>query len=239
MTFKSHEPDNDRDSTESEPSVLPGTITRLTEQRRSKGRVWVELDGRSGLSVTADVVASAGLAVGDYLDDQAIARLRGADELERATQAALAFLAYRPRSEREVRDRLRRGQYDDDVIAAVLERLYDWRYLDDEDFARRWVANRTTDHPRGRRLLQQELWRKGIDRDVARDAIEDAEIDEDAAAETLAKARLAAYAGEEPAVVRRRLGAYLARRGYGYDVVKRALDRVMDETEESIANLDD
>lgn len=225
-------PEMDAEQPEPNARARPGTITRMAEQRRNKGRVWLELDGRNGLSVAADVVTRASLAIGDYLDARTIDRLLAADEIERATQAALAFLAYRPRSEREVRDRLRRGQYSDDVVANVIARLHDWRYLDDEDFARRWVENRTADHPRGSRLLHQELWRKGIDREVARDVIAAAEIDEDAAAEGLARSRLAAYGGQDPAAVRRRLGAYLARRGYGYDVVRRALDRALGDADE-------
>ena len=107
----------------------------------------------------------------------------------------MVFLGYRPRSEKEVRDRLRRGGYEQDAIEHAIARLHEWRYLDDADFARRWVENRTTHRPRGRRLLQQELRHKGIDGEIARDAIDDAELDETGAAEALARRRLPSYAG--------------------------------------------
>ena len=229
--FGAHEPGPEPEDGDA-ALIRPGSITRIAEQRRKRGRVWVEIDGRHGLSLAADVVLRAGLGVGDALDEAAILALRAADERARATETALAFLAYRPRSEREVRDRLRRGGFAQESIDEVITRLYEWRYLDDADFARRWVESRTGEKPRGRRLLQQELWKKGVDRETAREAIDEADLDEAAAAEALARARLASYAGDDPAVVRRRLGAYLARRGYGYDVVRGALERAMGEAEE-------
>ena len=81
-------------------------------------------------------------------------------------------------------------------------------------------------------MLQQELRHKGIDTETAREAIDDAELDETSAAEDLARRRLPAYAEDDPAAIRRRLGAYLARRGYGYDVIRIALDRALGEAED-------
>jgi regulatory protein len=166
------------------------------------------------------------------LDGERVSALLAADQASRATEAALVFLGYRPRSEKEVRDRLRRGGYEQGAIEHAIARLHEWRYLDDADFARRWVENRTAHRPRGKRLLQQELRHKGIDGETARDAIDEADLDETGAAEALARRRLPAYAGDDAASIRRRLGAYLARRGYGYDVIRIALDRALGEAED-------
>jgi regulatory protein len=212
--------------------VQPGTVTRVAPRRRDPGRFTVEIDGRAGLVLTEDVLVRSGIQVGDALDAAAIARLLESDEVARATDAALVFLAYRPRSEREVRDRLRRGSFSAETIEAVLGRLHEWRYLDDADFARRWVENRASQRPRGRRLLQQELRQKGIDAETAREAIDEADLDEITAATELARRRLPAYAGDEPAAVRRRLSSYLARRGYGYDVIRVALERALGEADD-------
>jgi regulatory protein len=204
----------------------------LLPTRRDPDRISVDLDGAFAFALPAQLVSDERLEVGDSLDEERVTALLAADETARATEAALVFLAYRPRSEREVRDRLRRSGYDPSVIDQVITRLHDWRYLDDTDFARRWVENRATHRPRGTRLLQQELRQKGIDRETAREVIAEAELDEAADAEALARRRLPAYAGDDPASIRRRLGAYLARRGYGYDVIRIALERAMGEDDE-------
>lgn len=216
-----------------------GVVTAIRPTRRNPNRLSVFLDGEFAFALAADTIAKAGLEIGDRVEGTRAEKLLAADETARATDAALAFLAYRPRSEREVRDRLRRAGFGPESIDQVIVRLSEWRYLDDADFARRWVESRTGEKPRGRRLLQQELWKKGVDRETAREAIDDADLDEAAAAEALARSRLPAYAGEDPAVARRRLGAYLARRGYGYDVVRGALERAMGTGDEEPGGAED
>ena len=210
-------------------TVRAGRVTALRPTKRDPDRIAVDLDGSFAFALPAPLVADERIDVGEMLDEDRIRSLLAADQAARATEAALVFLGYRPRSEKEVRDRLRRGGFQADAIEHAIARLHDWRYLDDADFARRWIENRTTHRPRGRRLLQQELRHKGIDSEIARDAIDAAELDETGAAEALARRRLPSYAGDEPAAIRRRLGAYLARRGYGYDVIRIALDRALGE----------
>ena len=81
-------------------------------------------------------------------------------------------------------------------------------------------------------MLQLELRRKGIASETAAEAIDEADLDELAAATDLARRQLAKYAGVDEAAARRRLGAFLARRGYGYDIVRAALERVAGEAED-------
>jgi regulatory protein len=214
-------------------SSLPrgGQITALRPTRRDPNRISVDLDGAFAFALPAQLVLDERIEIGDVLDEARVSALLAGDQAARATEAALVFLGYRPRSEREVRDRLRRGGFDQAAIDHAIARLHDWRYLDDEDFARRWVENRATHRPRGKRLLQQELRHKGIDRETAREVIDAADLDETADAEAIARRRLPAYAGDDPAAIRRRLSAYLARRGYGYDVIRVALERVLGEDE--------
>jgi regulatory protein len=209
-----------------------GRITALRPTERDPDRIAVDLDGLFAFALPATLVADERLEVGDALDGEQVSALLASDQASRATEAALVFLGYRPRSEKEVRDRLRRGGYEQDAIDHAISRLHEWRYLDDADFARRWVENRTAHRPRGKRLLHQELRHKGINIETAREAIDDADLDEAGAAEALARRRLPAYAGDDPAAIRRRLGAYLARRGYGYDVIRIALDRALGEEDE-------
>jgi len=213
-------------------TVRAGRVTALRPSKRDPDRIAVDLDGSFAFALPATLVADERIDVGDTLDGDRVNSLLAADQASRATEAALVFLSYRPRSEKEVRDRLRRGGFEQDAIEHAIARLHEWHYLDDADFARRWVENRTAHRPRGRRLLQQELRHKGIDVEIAREAIDDADLDETGAAEALARRRLPAYAGDEPAAIRRRLGAYLARRGYGYDVIRVALDRALGEAED-------
>jgi len=222
-----------------DPESTGGRITRIAPQERDLERVNVFLDGAFAFGLGAELALREGLAVGDELSAARVGELRAADEVGKATTAALHVLARRPRSEREVRDRLRQKGYGADAIDAAIEKLEGWRYLDDASFARYWVENREAHKPRGRRLLEQELRHKGVERGLVQETIAAADLDEAGAALALGRAKLRSYAGLEPAVVRRRLGSYLARRGYGFDVVRPVLDRLLGEREDESDPVDD
>lgn len=204
-------------------------MTAITPQERDPERVNIFLDGVFAFGLGLDLALTEGLAVGTELDEDRVGALKAADEVGKATTAALNLLARRPRSVREVRDRLHQKGYDPSTIDAAVTKLEGWRYVDDTDFARYWVENRTTHKPRGRRLLEQELRQKGIERELVRETLDEAALDEHTAALDLGRAKLRSYAGLEPPVARRRLASFLARRGYGFDVAKPVLEQLLGE----------
>ena len=81
-------------------------------------------------------------------------------------EIAVRFLGARPRTRWELERRLRRASAEDAVIEATLERLADLGYVDDAAFARWWAEQRDRHAPRGRRLLEAELRRSGVPREV-------------------------------------------------------------------------
>jgi regulatory protein len=209
--------------------IAAGPVTGITARKRERGRFLIAIAGTPAFTLSEEILFRSGLQIGDELDSAAISRLLADDDVARATEAALQFLSYRARTEQEVRDRLKRGGFAPEAIDATIVRLNEWRYLDDADFARRWVENRARGKPRGQRLLQQELRKKGIDAETSKQAIAEADLDEVTAATELARKRLSTMAGEDPVAVRRKISAYLARRGYGFDVVRKALERATGE----------
>src|SRR5690348_9918162 len=79
-----------------------------------------------------------------------------------ALDTAVRYLAQRPRSEYEVRQRLKRDGVDQAVAERVLEQLRRHQLVDDRAFAEYWVEQRQTFRPRGKRLLSAELARLGV-----------------------------------------------------------------------------
>lgn len=161
-----------------------------------------------------------------------------------ALEIAVRFLAPRPRTRLEVERRLRRAGADSGVIDATLERLAELGYLDDAAFARWWADQRDRHAPRGRRLIEAELRRSGVPREVIeayRDEHDSPERPpEDAAlpgteAER-ARQALAAHLRGRPMPVefdaRRRLGMFLVRRGFDPETVRGALREAGAETDE-------
>jgi len=210
--------------------VVGGTITRIAPQRDA-GRVSIFLDGRFTLGLGATIAEEHGLRVGQALSAVEVTALREREELGKAVDKALAFLTSRPRSIREVRDRLKEKEIPPDTIDAVVTRLEGWGYVGDEDFARYWIENRGANQPRGKRLLRQELWRKGVERETVDQVLDELAVDEAGGALALARKRLNQLRGYDEQTQRRRLAAFLQRRGYDWPTVKGAIDTLFAETE--------
>lgn len=205
-------------------------ITAIELQRRNPERVNVFLNGAFAFGLPLTAVADFQLKRDRVLTPLEISELKELDDTAKATDAAIRLLTSRPRSVHEIRDRLKRKEYGDETIDRVIERLREWRYIDDEAFTRYWVENRESNRPRGRRLLEQELRQKGVERETVRETLDEVGIDERAGALEIARNKMRSYRDEEESVARRRLGAFLARRGYGYEVVKPVLDQLFGES---------
>jgi regulatory protein len=146
-----------------------------------------------------------------------------------ALDLAQAFLAARPRSEREVQQRLARGGFTEEVITAALARLRHAGLLDDSAFATYWLEQRQTFRPRGARLLRAELQQRGIATELAVDAasstLETAR--EDAYRAALKRAIQLAHTDDQ--TFRTKLGQLLARRGFDWDTITPVVERLRQE----------
>ncbi len=137
-------------------------ITRLEVQSHNAERVNVYLDGAFAFGVSALVAASRHLATGLELSEEEVEQIRLDESADKAYNAALNYLSFRPRSEREITDYFRRKKVDPELASAVVARLKRINLINDEDFARFWVENRQNFRARGVRALRSELRTKGL-----------------------------------------------------------------------------
>src|SRR3712207_2604761 len=144
-------------------------ITRVRERR---GRAWISVDGEFWAEIDADVAAERGLREGVALSHEELQEARVAGERALAMARALHYLGYRARSEKEVRERLRRYGYDEETVAGVIGRLKELGYLDDAVSARLQVREKAR-KKYGKRRVSAELRRSGVDGEVAREAVEE------------------------------------------------------------------
>jgi len=210
-----------------------GTITALRAQANDSQRVNVFVDGAFAIGVSLATLAKAGLYVGMPISAEEFARLEQVESGDKAFQAALRFLEARPRSIAEVRERLGRKEFAPEAIEAALARLAELGLVDDAAFARFWVENRQACRPRGAGALRDELRRKGIAPDVVAAVLSDDALTGDAAeqAQTLARAALRKYAGSaDRGAFTRRMGGYLQRRGFSFEIIRPIIDQLWAET---------
>jgi regulatory protein len=144
-----------------------------------------------------------------------------------AYNCALNLLAARPYSSSALRRKLGQKEYSAADADDAIRRLLDNGLLNDARFAEQFARSKMLSTGASKRRLTQDLYRKGIKSDVATQAIanvvEQDEIDPAAVIERVARKKLAQLGDLEPVVLRRRLFAFLARRGYDLDEIKRVV----------------
>ena len=151
----------------------------------------------------------------DTLPEDPVAAGPPADPEAVARKILLDQLTGQARSRSELADRLAKKNVPDDVATRLLDRFEEVGLVDDDAFARAWVASRQPGKGLARRALAQELRRKGIDDEVAREALDEIDpADEEAAARVLVRKKLRTLARVDDTVATRRLVGLLARKGY-------------------------
>ncbi|MHB8103965.1 MAG: regulatory protein RecX, partial [Dehalococcoidales bacterium] len=206
-------------------------MAKITGIKKAKGRqkrVNVFVDGKPALGILAETALKEGLKTGQEVTESQLDTLAGLDRYQRCLNAGIRYLAYRPRSEAEIRLRLQRHGYESEYLEKALARLKEQGLVDDTAFAQYWRENRETFSPRSRRLTKMELKRKGLSSDIIEQVI--SEIDDKDSAYRAALNRAKRLSTADYKVFRQRLVAYLGRRGFNYGVIKEVTEIVWQET---------
>ena len=216
-----------------EPAELPAraAVTALEQHGRKDGRYVVRLEGVPSATVSAEIVDRLGLGVGRVLARAQLEALRDAAGALQTYDRALNLLAFRARSAADLRRRLVQKGEPAAYADRAIERLTELGLLNDSDYARQVARGKLLGAGASKRRLQQELFRRGVARSTADEAIadvlEDEAVDEDATVERLARRKLRALEKLDAPTRRRRLYGFLARRGYDSQVIRRAMARVL------------
>src|SRR5690348_549115 len=203
---------------------MPMRITALEPQANNPDRINLFVDGRFLMGVNAVVVLQMDLRLEQELSTEQLEQLQSEEIEQRAVDRALNYLSFRPRSREEVRRYLRRKETPPELIETVLARLDSLDLVNDRSFASFWLENREQFSPRGAQALRNELRMKGIERDVVDELIDEEKDEERALLAGRKKAlSLVRLPDMDYATFRTRLGSFLQRRGFGYEVATRTV----------------
>lgn len=215
--------------------IPTGRITGISGAPRRPGRFDLAIDGRSATTLSIEAIERLKLAVGAVVDNALAATLAREAALLGTYDRALNLLALRARSSTELRRLLVRKGEAADLVDAAIGKLLGNGFLDDAAFARQFARSRALGAGHSRRRVQQELARRGVARDVADTAIGEVfteeRIDEDGTLERVARKKLATLARLDAPTRRRRLYAFLARRGFDGDDIARTVRKLMCEAD--------
>jgi len=207
------------------------SVTGITPSAKREGRFDVQVAGKPVATLSLDAIERLRLLVGVPFTEQLAAAVEREVQAQRTMDRALNMLAFRARSIRELRRGLIRKGEAEELADAAIARLTSAGLLDDRDYARSYVRAKVAGAGFSRRRLRGELARRGVARDIAEEAIGEVfaseEMDEADIIERVALKKLRSLAKVDDDTRRRRLYAYLARRGYELDDIRRVMTKVL------------
>lgn len=204
------------------------------------------LNGVPFLIIHATLIEKFGLRIGLEIEAEAIEKIIAADEVMRAKNYAIRLLreekdntatdesensrpTVKPKTytKNEIARRLEREGFSAEAIETSIAELIRSGHIRDRKYAENWIVRRQKSNPRGKTLLKQELVDKGIDRETAEQVVATVETEDEAeVALQIAEKRVKQYKRLPTHVAKRRLHGFLARRGFGSDVVRQVLEQV-------------
>lgn len=146
-------------------------ITKIEAQKKDKHRYNIFIDGSFAFGLYEDSVLKYGLRSGDELNEEKIIEMREFDEFGYGKKAAYSFLAYKPRSKKDLVKKLKQKKISDNIIDDIIELLEKQKYLNDEIYARNYLEDKLSSKPIGKRLAKMKLLEKGIDKELIESAI--------------------------------------------------------------------
>ena len=208
-------------------------VTRIAKIRRERNRYEISVDGGPAFQVSETILAKSGLYNGMSIDEESINKIVQTDALERAHQAAVNFISYRPRSSKEVSDKLTRKGFAPDLVGAVVDRLRELMLLNDLEFARMFIRDKLRGKPMGRALLRRKLHEKGISFQASERVIKEYVTDENEqeAATALAMRKLKAsqsrFSKLETPLRQKRIADYLLNRGFSSEIAYKTAKNII------------
>jgi regulatory protein len=209
-------------------------VTAITATPRRNGRFDVLVDGAIAATLSLEAIERLQLSVGAVVDERVSAALAREAGIVATYDRALNMIALRARAGAELRRLLIRKGEPSEFVDVAIERLIRASFLDDASFAKQFARSKAVGSGLSRRRVQQELARRGVARDVADAAItavfSEEEVDEQGTLERVARKKMKSLERLDTTVQRRRLYAFLARRGYDSDEISRTV-RVLISTD--------
>jgi len=192
-------------------------ITALNLQKNNPNRVNIYLDGKYSFALYK--ILAVNLKVGQIITQHEIDQLLQKDKVENCFQKALKYIAFKPRTQSDVINKLRKYDFVEETIQNTIKLLLEKGYIDDHSFAKSWIENRSNFKPRSKKLIAWELRNKKVSREII-DQVS-GEMPEDDELAKLAAEKYSRRLSEcDEEVFSKKLSGYLLRRGFTYSTIK-------------------
>lgn len=200
-------------------------ITQIKPQKNQR-RVNIYLDDEFGFGLDLENYMKLSLKVGNELTDEQVEEIVKKAEFQKTLDKLLRFATLRPRSVREYNLWFKKRKVHDSLHEMLFNRLKKLELLDDEKFTRWWVGQRLQFKYKSRREIAYELRQKGIDKEIIDQVISES-VDQEKEiemAKKLLEKKIYRWKSLPKIEAQRKMSDYLGRHGFGWDVVKEAIN---------------
>lgn len=198
-------------------------ITSIEPQVKDKTRCSIFVDGRLYCGIKLEVAVKYRLKAGMEIDKAELDKIQLETEKVQAVEKALTHISVSPKTEKQMRDFLTKKGYVQAVVDYATERLRYYGYVNDADYCRTYVESISG---KSKRAIELELLKRGVDKSTVDDALSGYDDDDEEILKLLKKYMRGKELTQENIYKGCR---YLVSRGYGYDAVKKASERLEDD----------
>ena len=215
-------------------------ITKLEQQKRNTSRFNLYIDDRFLAGISANTLAKFNLYKGKEVEEDLLSDILYQELKQRFLDRSVSYITRAPKTVFQLRKYLRelkykkKGKWFDEkletdfekIFDEVVERLIEMKLLDDKNFAEMFIESRIKNKPRGKFVLVSELISKGVDKEIAKEVCNELIEDE---YDILKRTFYKKYKSYSLALNDQKKIAYLQRKGFSYDLIKKF---AQDESEE-------
>jgi regulatory protein len=195
-------------------------VTDIKTQLKNPNKVSVFIDGKYTFALTIDQLAeNKNVRLGSHISQEEAEEFKKLSKLTNQYIRMISLIYSRPRSEYEIRTKLRQKKVEPEEIDQLIEKLVKKNYLNDRKFAEWWVSSRKSSRPISSLKLKSELAQKGIKGELASEVLSEhfTKDDELESLKKLVEKKKDKYETEQ------KLMAYLASKGFNYSQIKEVL----------------
>jgi regulatory protein len=200
-------------------------ITAIAVQQKNTDRYSIFVDEEYAFSLSSLELLESKLKKDQELSSEEIKKFKELSEIGKFYGRTLDLIARRPRSTQEIRTYLKGKKLSTEDIEQIIIKLESRGYLNDVDFARRWVESRNQVKPTSKRILAQELKQKGVASETIDDVTSEGQVDDLGALKRVIETKQKQSRYQDKS----KLMQYLARKGFNYSDIKKVLES--DETD--------
>jgi regulatory protein len=215
---------------------MEGHITSIARQKKDKARASIFLDEEFAFGVCDQTVEQFRLRKGDYIDRELFKKITDFDFFVEAKRIALAYLNYRSRSEKEIRERLQKEDIPEAVILRTFEFLKEYKLIDDEAWSKSFVNDKLMRKPVSSKQLAFGLKQKGVPKEVIEETISNLnanESDESRARQAAEKRWPRILKSEsDPRKQKQKLYTFLAGRGFSFETINEVYGKLAKDNDD-------